>query len=71
MMSDQEAEAQQELWPPVKSPSMSRWAGLGYSQMQIGQNFLLMAQYDKPSGMARVLAPMVRVFHDCLCVASI
>ena len=60
MMSDQEAEAQRELWPPVKSPALSRWAGLGYGQMQIGQNFLEMAQYNKPGPMARVLAPMVR-----------
>eukprot|EP01043_Picozoa_sp_COSAG02_P003429 COSAG02_NODE_83_length_39665_cov_25.213719_28_plen_156_part_00 len=59
-MSEQEAAAQRELWPPVKSPTLSRWAGLGYGQMRIGQNFLLMAQHDKADGIAHVLAPMVR-----------
>jgi hypothetical protein len=53
------AEQQMERWPPVKSPVLSRWAGLGYGQMQIGQNFLLMAQYDTPRAMASVLSPML------------
>jgi hypothetical protein len=46
-------------YPPVKSPFLSRWAGLGYGQGQIGENFLLMAQYDKPGAMRSVLAPML------------
>ena len=45
-------------YPPVKSPRLSRWAGLGYGQAQIGENFLLMAQYDKPGPMRHVLAPV-------------
>ncbi len=45
-------------YPPVKCPRLSRWAGLGYGQAQIGENFLLMAQYDKPGAMRRVLAPV-------------
>ena len=57
-LSDEEVRAQTERWPPVRSPTLSRWAGLGYGQMQIGENFLLMAQYDKPAAMAHVLSPM-------------
>ena len=45
-------------YPPVKSPRLSRWAGLAYGQAQIGENLLLMAQYDKPGAMQRVLAPV-------------
>lgn len=59
-------------YPPVKSPALSRWAGLGYGQGQVGENFLLMAQYDKPGPMRRVLGPMVSpeaVRYTMLCAA--
>eukprot|EP01050_Picozoa_sp_SAG11_P032689 SAG11_NODE_10747_length_808_cov_0.889986_1_plen_73_part_00 len=36
-------------------------SGLGYGQEQIGTNLLLMAQYDKPQGIRRVLLPMVPI----------
>ena len=52
-------ELQLEQYPPVRSPWLSRWAGLGYGQGQIGSNFLMMAQYDKPEHMRRTLAPML------------
>ena len=35
LVSQEEAEAQMERWPPVKSPTLSRWAGLGYGQAQV------------------------------------
>merc|ERR1711939_328775 len=46
-------------YPPVRTPWLSRWAGLGYGQGQLGTTLLLMARHDKPDGMQRVLAPMV------------
>ena len=55
----EELRAQNERWPPVRSPAFTRWVGLGVGQKQIGGNFLLMAQYDKPAAMAHVLSPML------------